>query len=432
MSFLSLSHGWRFEEDSDTPITPFTEDKGYATTPDEIKEAEKEIQEEEQDETSADDIPEDELRLLSPNALSRVRFTPRMEYGTPSGIEPPCPSCADAGDVAIIDAELAPSDETDTDEFGEESSAEGIVTDDESLEMELRKWDKLQKEFEDIQNAPAVAFLRYTIPGTEDFSDLIDGFISILKNVMIKVAKYTRKAYIFCRDRVSRSFMRLSTVSKLWNIKLKMNLDKVDVERLQRFELEAFPYSVWIDISKLALSAFDMVSNANRIVFDVSEEATTSMMKRFAASLKNNGVEFNVTKNSIDMDDLLDKRVYTNVIDLGFTKAQIGNCMRYLSNMSKCVPNAKENKLQPKTDALIKEITNKSAKVNQAVEEGQLKKNSSAYQEEVEKIMHYTIRLDFVLMCMRCAYGLFDILTKDILKVFNKYEDAYAIKELVD
>lgn len=432
---LSFSHPWVMDDDENTPITPFTESSGVSATPKEIQDAEEEIQEEEE-ESSADEFTEDELMSMSMAALSRIRFIPRQEYGTPSGIEPikTCSSCGDAGDVAIIDAEIAPHDGSDeiADEFGETPVEEGTVTEDEDLTEEMRGLRDIYDRFKMLQY-PSPAFIpSIAIASEENFSDLIDSLLGILKKVMIKVAAYTRKAYIFSRDRISKSFMRLSTISKLWNIKLKMNLDNIDIERLQKFEVESFPYHVWTDTVKLALSAYELANSAERIVFDVSEDATTNQMHRFHEELKKNGIEFNITKNSIDMNDLLDKRVYSNVIDLGFSKSQINNCMRYLSDVSKCVPNAKENTLQSKIDKVIKDISNHSAKTNKAIEDGQLKKGSDEYKHAIEKIMHYTVRLDFVLTCMRCAYGLFDIVTKDILKIFGKYEDAYAFKSLVD
>ena len=467
MSYSYLC-GWRFEDgDEDTPITPFTEDTRSAATPSEIEDAEDEIQEEEEekDETSADEYSDDELSTMSWYYLCKTRFTPRykrsMEYGTPSGTDPikSCSSCCDAGDVAIIDAEVAPSegsgDETEGDEFGgdmgdtdmgeteespegdeetgesEEGGEEEEGGEDEDLTMALRQFYDLQVQYNQLRkNSPF--FMSSIFTGNEDFSDLISGFIDVLKTVMIKVAKYTRKAYLFCRSKLSSSFMRLTTVSKLWNFKLKKNLDKVDVERLQKYEIEAWSYSTWIDTTKLAISAYDMAAASKRIVFDVSDDANTSMMKRFAGDLKHNGIEFNITKNVIEMNDLLDKRTYSNILDLGYTKAQITNCMRYLGEIATKVPNAKENTLQASIDKTIKEMTNYSAKVNQAVEEGQLKQNSPKYKEEIEKTMHFTVRLDFVLSCMRCAYGLFDMLTADILKVFSKYEDACAFKSLVE
>lgn len=470
MKGIHLSR-WRFEdEDEDRPITPFTEDTRSTATPTEIEEAEDEIQEEEEekDETSADEYSDDELAEMSWYYLCKTRFTPRykMEYGTPSGTDPidPCTSCCDAGDVAIIDAEVAPSegsgDDTGDDEFGgdmgdtdmgetEEAPEEGVEESGESegeetseegseesgedtdLTMALRQFRDLQIRYEQAQrNSPF--FMSHIFAGNEDFSEIVSGFISVLKTVFIKVAKYARKAYLFAREKISSTFMRLSTVSKLWNFKLKRNLDKVDVERLQKFEIEAFPYGVWIDTTKLAISAYDMAAVSKRIVFDVSADANTDMMKRFAGDLKRNGVEFNITKNVIEMSDLLDKRVYKSIIDLGYTKTQITNCMRYLGEISKKVPNAKGNTLKDDIDKTIKEMTNYSAKINQAVEEGQLKQNSPKYKAEIEKTLHHTVRLDFVLSCMRCAYGLFDLLTADILKVFSKYEDACAFKSLIE
>ena len=72
-----------------------------------------------------------------------------------------------------------------------------------------------------------------------------------------------------------------------------------------------------------------------------------------------------------------------------------------------------------------------AASINTAVDEGRLKKDSKEYREEVDKLLHYTVRYDFILTCMKCSYFLFDKLSADILHIFQKYEDAMTDPEYI-
>lgn len=79
----------------------------------------------------------DTLRAMPPENLAVVRFMPRrMDYGTPAGAdsnapEPgSCPACGDAADAAIIDAGIAPDEDSQEPGAKEETEAreEAAVT----------------------------------------------------------------------------------------------------------------------------------------------------------------------------------------------------------------------------------------------------------------------------------------------------------------
>lgn len=406
----------------DETIETFGDTPGYTHTVDDIEEAEEEIQEDEEE--RADDKSEEELEEMDTEEVMRLRFTPRFDYGTPAG-GGGCSTCGteDAGDVAIIDAEISPVEGDDTESDLGSPVAEETPAEDDNIMEEMRALNSLYQKQE----------LRSTFLGVEGFfGDLIDGLVGIFKTVTIKVAKYARRTYLFSRKAISSTFLRMETVHKLWKFKIERNLSDVDLDRLQKYELEAFPLEVWSNAARCALNAYDMVRAAERIVFDAADDAVTNGMKNFNKQLNDNGIELNLSKNRIDYDKLMDHRLYQSVLDLGYTKSHMPNIMRYFGEMSKRVKNAKDNDLQQITDNIIKKVSSGAARLNEMVEEGQLKKGSEKYKEEVERLMHQTVRLDFVLSCMRCAYHLFDLLTADALKIFSKYEDAMDIASIVD
>ena len=418
-------HNPQFEQDE--TIQTFGETKGDSVSPEEVKNAEDAIEEEQDESTPTDGFDDVELSAMNDRQILQLRFTPKMDYGTPSGGEDTgCPNCgnADAGDIAIIDSEIAPTEgTTEEDTFGNDSSEAGIGD-------EIAMYARLQEAYRYHQGNPSSDHPVY-IASMEGFTDVIGELIGVMKTLMIKVTKYARKTYLFIRKKISATFMRLQTVQKLWSYKLSKHLDKVDVERLGEYEIEAFPYDIWIDAAKLSLMSFEMVQNADRIVFEHGDDAVTNTMSRFKEKLGHSGVSINVSKNRINVDGLLDTRRYESVLSHGYTKSQIPNCIRYLGEIAKRVPKGKENNLEHITNKVIERVTMFAAQTNEAVEEGRLSKNSQEYKDVADKLMNYTVRLDFILTCMRCSYALFDMLTKDMLTVFSKYEDAMTKSDFV-
>lgn len=480
-----FKYHWSFEEDDEnTPITSFGEDTRSSATPKEMDEASEEIEEEEkesmgedEEETpveniSGDEYSEDELEGMTDASLVYVRITPyyrdgkfltfkqmqcQMEYGTPSGIEPVgCPSCGDAADAAIIDSEVSPAEGTVPDSKyaegdnagggdtgfggGEESEFGGEDEGDfEFLYKDTFKFRQLCDEVESnpmwretIFQDPKYEEYKGYLKGHEDFTDFVAELLRVLVILMRKAAQYGRVAYLFSRNKISASFMNLTTISKLWTSKLRRNLDKVDNERLDRYEVEAFPYELWVQVTKTALEIYRMVEHAKRIVFDGTNQAVTKDMAALNRQLKEIGIVIQVEKSHVDMNKLLDQRVRRSVNDLGFTKPHIENCARYLSEIGRCIPRKDVNTLKSATDDIMKELSERSKKVNDAVESGELKKGSPAYKKQIDYLTDCTFRLGFVMVGMQTSFALFEIVTNDILKIFSKYEDAFDNKALVE
>lgn len=364
-------------------IESFSETPATETSVEDLEQAEDQVQEEQ---TSSNDVS--------------------MDYGTPNSIDDPstvggnCPSC-DAGDAAIIDAEVEPVEEADeTTEIGTD------------IEMVVQLLNQLPINDTD------------PIPSMESLADVISDLIGALKTLTIKVVKYTTKIYRYSRNRISATYLRLQTVHRLWNNKIGKHLSDVDTDRLSELEIEAFPYETWIEAAKLSLASFEMVVAAERIVFEPGDEAVTNSMDRFASKLQQLGVKINIPKNRLNVDELLDNRRYESVSALGYNKSQMPNCLRYFGDISKRVPKGDLNTLEPVTKKVIDRITQFASSINTAVEENRLKKGSPEYRAEVDKLLNYTVRFDFILNCMKCCYFLFDRLTADILHVFEKYETA--------
>lgn len=455
------------EDDQNTPITSFSEGPGVTVTPKEVDEASDEIeQEEEEDQEKNDDgmvdaseYSDEELMSMNGAALAYVRFTPRFEYGTPSGIKPAdtrgCPSCGDAADAAIIDAEVEPSEGTVPEEqyaegdtggggdigggdeggFGEEGE------EDEDFTFELKQWAYLQKDFdakykalEEILNSNRSDFAirKYCIVAQEDLSAIIGQMATVLGIVLTKTLKYTRKAYLFVRNKINRNILRLDTVSKLWNSKLKSNLDKVRTDRLDRYEVTAFPYDVWLAVVKTGLSIYDTALSGRDIVFNSNTSAVNKRLADLKASLGKIEIEFDIKTSKVNMNELLDKREYRSISSLGFSKEKISNCARYFDDIARCMPAKDKNPLKSIVDAITREIADRTKAVNAKVEKDELKEGSKEYKKEMEEINGYAFRLNFVLICMKTAYALFDLAITDILHIFSKYEDAYASDEMVD
>lgn len=381
----------------------------------ELEEAQEQVKEKEEE--SGTNLSDDELESLPESEVMKLRFTPHFDYGTPGGSNCNSCGCEDAGDVAIIDSEVQEGDSKDL--------GNGIIDNSTPEETDITGDIAMY-----YKNHEAYLQYRDVIPSMEGISDLVSNLFAAIRFVVIKTIKYTRRVYKFSRKKLGPIVFKTSTIHKLWKFKISRNLSKIDQDALSSMEIDAFPLDNWLAASKTALASFDMVKSAERIVFDSSDVAVTNSMKGFAERLEQTGVKFIVNKNQVNMDELMDNRRFDNVISLGYNKSQIVNCLRYAEEISKRVPNEKENNLEQITDRVIKRISNYAAMLNEAVEKGELTKNSDKYKEKMDDLMNYTVRLDFILSCMRCAHHLFDLLLSDLEKVFSKYEDSLVNEQI--
>lgn len=442
------------EDQNDQEIQSFTEEEQPKVSPKELKEAgedakeqaeeaeEKQKENDEEvegtsDEMDASEYSDEELMSMNWDQIRQIRFLPRFDYATPGGIDSPdgisvggCKNCGhagneDAGDVAISDAEVAPAEGTE-EEGGEDVG--GLDTgmpeeepgDEEGLGAELRAYMR----YRSMPDA-------FGFPSMEGLDEIVGKLFSVFKYLILKAAKYARKTYLFARKKISHTFMKMTTVHKLWKFKLERNLSDISEEKLSKFEVEAFPYAVWVDVAKVSLQAFNVVASAERFVFDAASEAQTNMMKNFSRELDRIGIRITTNKRRIDMDSLMDKRRYDSITQLGFSKSQIPNCIRYLGDISKHIPSIKDNPLEKVMRQCVEKSGAYAARLSEAVSNGEIAKGSKEYQEGMDNVMKQTVRIDYAMMLMRTTYALFDQLVVDVEKVFSKYEDATAFESLL-
>ena len=390
----------------------------------------------------ANEKSDEELSQMNYLQLYHTRFIPKCDYDTPGGISTigsgNCPGCSDAGDAAIIDAEVSPSQGSDQieldgkgnpveEEGGGDLGDMGDMGEDLDMTMELHEFVSALHKMQAYDNDR----FRREVMGTEGLLEFAQGLFGIVKTILIKTFKYGRRVFKFTRDKAYKTFLRLQTIQKLWYFKLSGNLDKVDEERLAEYEVEAYPYDVWIDAAKLALNCFDIVSSSKNMLFDKGTEVMTGTMKHIDEALKARGIEINPAKNRVVFDELLDNRRFASVTELGYVKSQIPNVLRYFNDIARRVPKGSDNHIENIGNILAKEVTSYAARFSQAVDEGRISKDSEEYRTESTRVVQITTRLDYVLSLMKVAYTLFDQLSSDALKVFRKYEDSMTLKSLV-
>lgn len=438
---------------SDTPA-PSTETKELESAEDQTQQETREKiqqdkdhteqQEEKADELAPegagdDEIPmeEDEdtatLRQMTPDQISFIRFMPISEYGTPSGVDSPssypygCPDCQDAADAAIIDAEISPADAT---EDGDETAGDFGESSEDDFSAELLGYFRSRDYMLDIIARGREEYP--LLPGEEGIFSAAKAILSFVGEVLLRITKYSRKCWQYVRNNYVISDKHISRATKFWNFKLRNSLDKVDVERLSGYEVEAWPFATWQEVCKVAISASELVESSTRIVFDSAEVATTSMMRNFISRLENIGVSINVAKNRIEMDDLLDKRAFESVPNLGFTKSNIPVALRYLAEISQRLSDSVVAASENTVKEVTKRITSEAARLSEALDKDEIKKNSPEYLKATDTIMNYSVRLDFILNLQRLAATLFSKLTDDVSKVFTKYEDSMTWSRIVD
>lgn len=458
-----------FEDDT---IQSFSETPGIQETKTDLEEAENETTEiqdtkedinkpddpdgedastEESDDSEAgdaNDMSDEELMALPEYRVVALRFIPPgLDYGTPAGSDSSdsggCPGCSDAADTAIVDAEVAPSegsnrpesDEEDTgdsggfDSFGEDTEEEGGIGEELRAYIDLRiQYQEALKKQQRLLNS-SILFSAPSLPGMEGF---VDHLLTALGFISKKVAKYTRKVYLLSRNKISKVVLRSTTIAKLWNFKLSRNLEKVNMDKLSSLECEAFPYEIWTATAKFAINTFDMCRNAEKIVSTPGKAKLTPEMERFNREMDDVGISLNLNTNKLDMSRLLDRRQHASILDLGYSKGNIPNVLRYFNEIAKRIPNPKNNPLEEACNKCMKGITEYAGSVNKDIESGRIEEGSYEYQESTDRVMACTVRFDFILNCQKLTYDLFDRLTADAIRIFGRYEDALSFGFMTD
>lgn len=417
------------------------------------------------------ELDDEELMFLPETTVSILKFIrqPIFDYETPAGSDGVggCDGCEDAADAAIIDAEIAPSEgsgeetgplggnnqggggDTGGDAFGGDDMGGGGDEFGGMDEMRMLLYTMQyikRKDWEEEHKLEIMA--KQPFPGMEDVPHLHGEpipapILVILKayvkltlilarlalKVLIKVAKYGRIVYLFARRNISNAIMRMETIHKLWKFKLSLHIDKIKPEDLEEEEVEALPFDKWVEGCKIALTTHDMVSHAENLVFDRSDEELTPAIKQYLQKVEGEGIKIEVADCKVNMNEYLDSKKQSNVIDLGYTKQNIPNLMRYFGDIAKRFDaKTKGVPLQQHLDACLGRITKETLDLGNALKAKKISKDSDEYKKINMHLAASTIRLGFMTSCMDLTYKLIKLLAMDAQRVLGAYENAYDPK----
>ena len=380
-------------------------------------------------------------------SLAHAWNTVTNEYGNPSHTDftpgSGCPNCGnhDAGDVVILDNDVEEDTNDNTDDSG--ISEDIGLTDNDNIsegneedisfhyKQDILTYDKYRTTLEEYNIDAHPSVYPSWMVGNEDFWEAIEGLVSALKTVMVKVAKYARRTYLFVRNKISRIFMRLTTIQSIWNTKISMNLANIRSSDLDTLQVKSLPFKLWVDSAKLSVMCYDLVARGDSIVFDNSDHTITKVMTEIKQQMKRCNIEVDISEGKLELDDLMDQRQQGTLNELGWNRNNVAIALRHLGDLATRVPNDKDAPLEKKTNALIEKLTAYSREINDKVESGSMPKGSKAYRDAADTLLERTIRFDFVLACSRCSYALFDMLTNDFLDVLEEVEDSYDPEGIV-
>lgn len=416
------------------------------------------------------------LRYISPNLPRTGTINPfdhpNMDYETPAGTDTPgdsCPSCEDAGDAAIIDAEVAPSEGSGEEtgplggnsgsdsggDFGggDDLGGEGGEDDfgDFDMKTEIKYFTQVYRTQEYKEYRDVLLFGKmsdYYVPGMTDWATqggepiprpiiwILKAYASlgiillrITAKLMLKAAKYGRKVYLIARKHISNTFMKMETIYKLWKFKLGNHLDAVNSNDLDKEEVEAFPFNDWIEACKIGLATFDIVKRAGSLVFEKQDGELTAALTQYKEKLDKAGIQMDPAACKINTHEFMDRRKHDNVNALGFTKQNMPNAMRYFEEIAKRMDaKKKEVPLQNEINACIVRLGEETKQINAKIKSGELSQDSPEYKEVNKHMANYAIRLAFVTSCMELTYGLLTVLVQDIQRVLGAYENAFDPK----
>lgn len=418
----------------ETPVVYDTTPKEIDDTEDEIEEKEEEDQQYEEENkddenlvTEDTEISDDEaLQYLPFEELNRIQFIPRFDYDSEDNVTV-CSTCngtEDAGDVAIIDSEI---EETTINNENEEASEVDMTE-------EFRAFKTLMEK--DINPN------KFMFGSTEGFAidtfggllyaaikDLVISLTKVVGYLATKVFRLGLRVYKFSRNVIMRITLHKETIARFWNFKLERRLEYIDVERLNEYTVSAFPYDRWVQISRLAISMFDMLSNSSKIIFDSSKIDVTNTLKQVENVFDKTGIKLNVVKNTINVDDLMDKKQHLTISELGYTRDKMTSLMRYFKDIASRTEKGSLNKLKGEVKNIMSKINVEAAEANELHEEY---KESKKYKDKQERVVNLLLRLDYCLCIMKLCYMLFDELTNQLLRVCDKYELALTPSKMLD
>ena len=409
----------------------------------------------------------DTLQAMPPENLAVVRFMPRrMDYGTPAGgdsnaPEPgSCPACGDAADAAIIDAGIAPDEDSQEPGAKEETEAreEAAVTGSDSGDGDDFGGGDMGGDFDlggDFELLSKILTSRHAQETKTDFfrgalesyshdylpidtsahglwDDLVvNGVGTILKVagfMLVKLLKVANTVYKNCRDLIAKMFVKKELIAKFMNVKLNALIKSIDEERFNAYEITAYPHAKWIETSKVALMMFDNAMHSKELVFEKHPQIVTPKIKKIIDTMERCGIQVNIKRASVNIDDNLDARQHASISELGYTVREIPNLLRYFEELSKRVPNGSKNQLEVVTDIVIKQLGSLRKELDEKIKSKKISPDEAKAQEEL--LVAYSARADFCLLLQKGCYMLFSQLFDDMFSICTKIEDAIEAEGL--
>lgn len=436
----------------DESILPVTEQQPIKTDKEELEEAEEAtenveeeskaeetesaedqdlLSENDSEEMSADAFTDEELDVASPRFLLYLRFLPRFTYGDGTNSDTPasCPSCADAADAAIIDAEIGPDEESEEpgskefDEKKEEAVEGGGDTGDDFGDMggndfggdmgdDLGGGEETPEENqggEPNQDETQLPELRAELlrlkAAQEAFTDDVAEGIGAGVDLFKKLIKVGKSAWANIRDHSMRSVGNMTKIQKFWEKKLSKIIDKIDEEYLARQKAISFPQDVWTDCAKAMADIISTLLRGTQLVADDSSEVITSDLNNIMRAFESVGINIDLKSNRANLTEFNSKHARDSIIDLGFTPRNIFGCVEYLGHLGQVLDPKMIKKMKSDNEALLTKL-----------------KEAVAKNDEKAKVQ--LLRLDFLMLAENTAYQALDTLVSDLLHILSNYEDA--------
>lgn len=252
----------------------------------------------------------------------------------------------------------------------------------------------------------------------------------LLQRTFVKIFNAGYKIHKKIRDLLDDYRDNLEKVSDLWENRIRKNLNNINNEKLSDKELELYPCDEWVVIAKVTLKVFNFCSKIEEICNDENSEMMTNYMKEIKNDLDRIGVEISVGRLTANYDELLDKRKYQSITELGYNKAQYPTLFRYANELSKYIPKDESHSLLiKKHNDYLHKLTQEASNVKDAFSKGKIKKENGEYQARNEKLIHQMVRAGFCYCVLGVGFNLAKYLIKDIFKMFSAVEDLISLKD---
>lgn len=397
-----------------------------------VEHTEEGSEEEPQEEASAADKDEDELAAMPEKMLLQLRFLPhRMEYGSPNAVikssTGSCAGCSDAADAAIIDAEIsedAPSVED------KKTQEDDDTSDDEDIDI---------NETEDMPDmstdAPEMKYVIGTedIFGTDDYRAFTSGWGHLIGRWLQKAGElflWSLKCLVVGSRYLIKTGIRVGrrirALRKFYMFKLSEKMiEKISDEKLEKQEAVAFKYDDALALIRVAAEVLETIKATDKCVFDNEPRVENAPIEKVVSSLRHYDAECDVEKNKVSLDRTKDRRVHGKIAsDLGYEKRVMPNCIRQCDIIDKHIGDDKKNLNVEAFKLADQRIRNLSDALAKDLESKKVEKGSDEHKHREEMIATYSKRVAFLVNVSQVCYGIFDIVSKDLLDIFEAYEDA--------